>query len=112
MARTPRERNRIAAENIESKTPTQEQQGRVAAITKAALSFAKVVIKNTEDTPAATLAQRDIERAKRQAVAAVFAGTPASDGASAPTKRVAKKAAPPAKKATGGVRKAVKRASD
>lgn len=94
MARTPRERNRVAADNLTAKPATKDQQARIDAITKAAISFARVVIKNTDDTPESTLAQRDIERAKRQAVAAVFVSS--SDAPAVPAKatRAVKTAAP------------------
>ena len=72
MPRSTRERNATAVAQLTAVAPNKEQQARIDAITKAAISFARAVIKNTEDTPEATLAQRDIERAKRQAIAAVF----------------------------------------
>jgi len=68
------------------------------AIRRAAQSFAKVVVKNTEDGPEATLAQRHIEQSVFYGIRSILFNPAEDDGPAKPkpvvkktTKRVAKR---------------------
>lgn len=76
MPRTVRERTRAVTHSLTLQSPAPEEGDRLDAIREAAIKFAKVVVKNTEDGPEATLAQRNIEKAVFYAVRSVLFDKP------------------------------------